>query len=353
MTSATPQSKAVLYSFPGSVWASVPRLCLVEKGYEAHDVEIKTVNLLLGENFSPAYLRINPKATLPTLVVPLAETMSSEMDTKFRAITSTREVLKFLDQSRSAHILDQRGENATANPAPVLAPATVEGNAIAEKFLEMVHGMEADPNFLLLAAKSPEDVKKQAGAMQGTFVKNRHAALQKYRSEAASSSSSTENPRTQQQSAALIKWYDDKLAEEKPLVDAYIRGDAQAIAGLAAAGQKAWQHVPVVLDAIEAELAGQGAAAGDSAAAAASGSAGGPYLLGGQLSLVDLHVGAWLARILAVAEGMAGGAKGIDALKQILAQESGNKGVGARTEAYWKALMGRPSFQEVYKDGLH
>lgn len=173
MTSATPQSKAVLYSFPGSVWASVPRLCLVEKGYEAHDVEIKTVNLLLGENFSPAYLRINPKATLPTLVVPLAETMSSEMDTKFRAITSTREVLKFLDQSRSAHILDQRGENATANPAPVLAPATVEGNAIAEKFLEMVHGMEADPNFLLLAAKSPEDVKKQAGAMQGTFVKNR------------------------------------------------------------------------------------------------------------------------------------------------------------------------------------
>lgn len=170
---STSQPKAILYTFSGSVWASVPSLALVEKGYHPQDVETKVVNLLLGENFSPAYLRINPKATLPTLVVPLAETMTSEVDTKFRALTNTKEVLRFLDQSRSAHILDQRGENATANPAPVLAPATVEGNAIAEKFIEMVHAKEADPNFLLLAAKSVEDIKKQQGGMQGMFVKNR------------------------------------------------------------------------------------------------------------------------------------------------------------------------------------
>lgn len=84
----------------------------------------------------------------------------------------------------------------------------------------------------------------------------------------------------------------------------------------------------------------------------ATSTSGGPYLLGGQLSLVDLHVGAWLARILAVSEGLAGnGAKGLEALQSMVAQDGGN--VGPRVKAYWEALMGRPSFQEVYKDGLH
>lgn len=165
--------KAQLYSFEPSIWASVPRLTLIEKGYHADDVEIKTVDLAKGENFSPAYLRINSKGTLPSLVVPLADTLSGEVDTKYRAIIGTHEVIKFLDQSRSAQILDARGENGKANPAPVLGPATVEASAIADRLIELVHSQKADPNFLLLTARNREELEKQKSGFQGVFVKNR------------------------------------------------------------------------------------------------------------------------------------------------------------------------------------
>lgn len=47
---------------------------------------------------SPTYLRVNSAGTVPTLVVPLAETTSAEVDTKFRAITSSVQVLEFLGE---------------------------------------------------------------------------------------------------------------------------------------------------------------------------------------------------------------------------------------------------------------
>lgn len=47
-------------------------------------------------NFSPSYLRLNSKGTVPTLVVPLANTTSSEVDTKYKAICDTKGILEFL-----------------------------------------------------------------------------------------------------------------------------------------------------------------------------------------------------------------------------------------------------------------
>lgn len=171
-TQATPKTK--LYSFDGSVWASVPLLALIEKGYGPDDVDIKTVDLIKGENFSPTYLRINPKATLPSLVVPIADTISKEVDTKYRALTTTQEVIKFLDSSRSAQTLDARGESGSANAAPVLAPATVEANAIADAIVMLLHSNESDPNFLLLTARTKEELEKQRQGLQGAFIKNRY-----------------------------------------------------------------------------------------------------------------------------------------------------------------------------------
>ena len=98
MASSNEAPKATLYSFPLSLWATAPRIALIEKGYTPTDVEIKTVDLLKAENYAPQYLRINPNGTIPTLVVPLSETTSPEVATKFRALTDTISILEFLGE---------------------------------------------------------------------------------------------------------------------------------------------------------------------------------------------------------------------------------------------------------------
>lgn len=68
----------------------------MEKGYSDSDYEIRQVNLLEGENFAPTYLRVNSRGTVPTLVVPIADTTGQEVDTKYRALNDSIEIADFL-----------------------------------------------------------------------------------------------------------------------------------------------------------------------------------------------------------------------------------------------------------------
>lgn len=52
---------AVLYTFEGSVWASVPTLLLSEKKLGPEHCQVRSVDLFSGANFSPSYLKISPK----------------------------------------------------------------------------------------------------------------------------------------------------------------------------------------------------------------------------------------------------------------------------------------------------
>lgn len=131
---------------------------MVEKGYSPEDYEVRQVNLLEGENFAPTYLRVNSKGTVPTLVVPVADTTGQEVDTKFRALNNSIEITNFLgefsiaqpinkvqditkadstldaDTSRSQSLLDIKGED-NGKPAPVLSPATIEGKAVSDALI--------------------------------------------------------------------------------------------------------------------------------------------------------------------------------------------------------------------------
>lgn len=342
-SSQTPaQPRAQLYSFPGSVWASVPRIALVEKGYASNDVEIKTVDLFQGENFSPTYLRLNPSGTVPTLVVPFLETISDEVQTKYRALTKTEEIVDFLDKSRSASILQAKGHDTQASPAPVLSPATIDDKATSDRYIQLVHSKEADPNSLLLGARTSQELSKQKTGMQGSFCKNRFDALHKFRSEAQTSVSSTENPRTQQQKTALINWYDEKLSALSLLNDAYLHDNSAAVTSLTQATIAQWLAVSQVIATLETALE----------------TSKGPFLLGGQISICDLHVGAWLARVLAIAKGLYNGETGeLDSLEKAIQWEGlgtqSKLSVGPLLRGYWKVLSERPSFQEVYGDGVH
>ncbi|KIJ68253.1 hypothetical protein HYDPIDRAFT_124532 [Hydnomerulius pinastri MD-312] len=139
-------SKPILYTFGPSVWATVPELAIRELGYAPDDIERKVVNLAQGENFSPAFLRINPKGTLPTL----------EADGK--AYTSTAEVTSYLVEHAHKRV----------------TPGT--------SFIAKIHEDRYDPNFPLLLARSEEEIQAKASSFAKDFVQGRQDALGRYSS---------------------------------------------------------------------------------------------------------------------------------------------------------------------------
>lgn len=54
-----------LYQFGNSVCAQKVRITLFEKGLER---EPREVNLFKSEQYSPEYLKLNPKGVVPTLI---------------------------------------------------------------------------------------------------------------------------------------------------------------------------------------------------------------------------------------------------------------------------------------------
>ncbi|CDS00306.1 uncharacterized protein SPSC_00789 [Sporisorium scitamineum] len=331
--------KATLYTFDGSVWASAPRLALVEKGYSASDVDLKIVNLVKAENFDPSYLRINSKGTVPTLVVPLFETTSAEVATKFRAINDTKAILEFLDKSRTQNTLPADSDAATA-PAPILAPATIEGKAVSDEIIALVHDASVDPNFLLLGARNEAEFDQGKSGLPGTFVTNRYNALVQHQKSLSEGSATvafdgSANPKSSAIHENLKKWYADKLESQSLLTKAYVQNDTQAIQQLIQMTNATWKAVGETLATLEAKVQG-------------------PFALGDQLSLADLHVVPWLARIAAIAGGLQqhqGEAGPLDQVDGVLAGVDGK--VGDKIRALWTAFSERPSFKTVYGDGLH
>ncbi|SPO32777.1 uncharacterized protein UTRI_05718_B [Ustilago trichophora] len=326
--------KATLYTFDGSVWASSPRLALVEKGYSSTDVDMKIVDLVKAENFDPSYLRINSKGTVPTLVVPLLETTSSEVDTKFRAITDTKAILEFLDKSRSQNTLSADDSNAA--PAPILAPATIQGKALSDEIIALVHAAEVDPNFLLLGARNHAELEHAKKGLPGTFVANRNKALLEHQ-KALNGSSTTAfdgsaNPKSSAVQENLKKWYTDKIDSQSLLTRAYVSGDAEAVQQLVQLTNATWKNVAETLVKLETKVQG-------------------PFALGDQISLADLHVIPWLARIAAIASGLA---KSDDPIKSLDAVLEGFGGkVGEKVKGLWTTFGERESFKAVYGEALH
>ncbi|TFY62911.1 hypothetical protein EVJ58_g3551 [Rhodofomes roseus] len=89
-----PVPKAALYYFPTSVWCAPPLLALEEKGYGADELDLKLVDISKGENYAPSYLRLNPQATVPTLVVPLQKTLAADMESRYKAIQDSKVTLR-------------------------------------------------------------------------------------------------------------------------------------------------------------------------------------------------------------------------------------------------------------------
>ncbi|KAL0249931.1 hypothetical protein I308_103234 [Cryptococcus tetragattii IND107] len=272
--------KAVLYSWPSSVWSTVPRLCLYEKGYSEDEYIVKYVDINKGENFSPSYLKININGTVPTLIVPTLETIGAGVNTKYRSLRDTVSICAFLDQARSSHTANTSSDK----PAPTLAPATIDGKALSDSVIELVHHPAVDPNFLSLSAVDNEDLGRKSRSGPGKSLADRRNALQNYLAEARKGASETSKC-----GSCTTTWT---------------------------------ERLPEVCAKLE-EMMEE------------------PYFLGDQISLADLHVISWLARLVSIADGSLT-KDGLNAL-----EAKTGKPLGDKLRNFWNLWTERESFQKV------
>ncbi|EPT04259.1 hypothetical protein FOMPIDRAFT_1021944 [Fomitopsis schrenkii] len=269
---------AVLYVFGLSVWSAVPELAVEDLEYPEGAVEQKVVNLVEGENFTPEFLQINPKGTLPALQVD------------GQAFTDTQSVTHWLVKN---------------------APKKV---AAGTSFIGKLHEDKYDPNFPLLLVRNEDELKAAAGGFPKTFVQNRQNALEKH--------SKTEK------AAQFKQFYEEKITGnggvlaiyngEAPPDDFYKQSEAH------------WNTISdFILNELPTLLPESG------------------FLGGATPGEDDFHLGAWLARLVHVAGGK-NEKEGYKALEKETKQP-----IPPKIVAYWAAWTERPSWNKVYKDGLH
>ncbi|KAF8328091.1 uncharacterized protein EI90DRAFT_2926466 [Cantharellus anzutake] len=344
--------KAILYSYPPSIWASAGKPNEREKGFGKDEITIKTVDLLMGENFDPAYLRINPNGTVPTLVVPLEKTLSApDVEVRYKALTETKTIIEFLDRSRTVISKTKTTSNA---PAPALAPVSVGLSHLNNEIIALLHSPTADPGFLrlasatlpfsspseLAAASSPEVILTKA------LLANKVQALKTHLHGLISPNPSDSPVPISPSSQKTVDFLKQKQASISPthdifhnFPDAPTTWDASEAAAAVAASQKFFQttraawatHLPSILDELNSKIIG-------------------PLALGDQISLADLHLMAWLARAVS-ASGGSNDKEGNDAISK--GEEAKEWKVGEKLVQYWETILERKSFQVVYKDGLH
>jgi len=207
-------TKATLYTFGGSIWGAAAELAVASLGYTDDEVELKSCNLVNGENFEESFLKLNPNATLPTLVVSPSVTYGSTYD-----------VVNYLVSKKPG----------------------VAGKVSDTKIIEVIHDENVDPNKAFLVARSEADLKEHSAGFPGTFVRSRQAKL-----ESLLKVSSPENK----------AFYERKIAENGFLVTVY-DGKGDHIAFFAEANAH-WQRIAnLITDELPKYLPDSGFIGGD------------------------------------------------------------------------------------------
>jgi len=375
---AGPVPKAALYANHIEIWSSAVSLTLEEKGYSSDELDRREVNLMTGENFDPAYLKINPSGEVPTLVVPLDRYIGSDIETKYRPLHDVSKILEFLDKSRAAF---SKTHTTSQTPAPTLAPATIDALSKADVIIKLVHSEALDPEFLYLSARTHEELVHKAKGEQHTYLKNRFAALKKAFSPTSTSAQEALPPALGVRAKAA-------LAIKENVYEGYLKVYEAAATGSAAApetdaflalSKKAWEvDVKAALELIETEIKishiaggeerGPGAnpsttsnvgatattthSSGANAAAPSSNDSEtkpGAFILGEHLCLADLHLFPWLARVVS----LSGGDLTPAGLDKVSGQLGEGGTVGERVKQFWGAMLQRPSVLKVYEKGVH
>ncbi|KAI5121249.1 hypothetical protein M0805_002295 [Coniferiporia weirii] len=350
--------KAVLYYSRDSAWSSAALLALAEKGYDDGEIELKVVDIGRAENMTMSFLRINPKGTVPTLVVPLERTLAPNDDHRYKAVTDTKAVVEFLDKSRSAI---SRTHTISSAPAPALAPATIALSSTASTIIDLLHSEDADPDTLFYYNYVSDTVLSRTASTLLPFLTGRRDALGLFLA-------NNETAEIQASEKTRKLWESRKAQMDNLLaVYSWIDTDDSALTAeqktkrdeFRTVSRELWAvRFRKVLIALDKEMSG-------------------PFALGDQISVVDLHLGPWLARVASLCGGLP-----FDDGDSIIAKIQTRVGndfvlpknfqtfvsseVGAdpsleitpgakraKLAAFWDAMKVRPSWIKIYGEKLH
>jgi len=336
---------ASLYYSVDSPWSLAALLTLEEKGYGPDEVVLKSVDTATGHNFSPEYLRLNTNATLPTLVVPLQKTLGPDIESRYKAVTETKKILEFLDKSRSAQ---SHTHTTSLAPAPSLTPATIALSSISSALIDLVQSDKADPD--LLPLYNPQALVVPPTDLISSLT-NRVATLKGYLSDA-----DQEKLRVSEKVKALWR---SKLEAEESLLQVFTAPNEELKSEyLDKAGTRWNVSLKEVLTELNKEIVG-------------------PYALGDQLSLADIHLIVWLARVVKLTGGLPTddgnaivskiesrlGCTFVQDISVVEARRRAGLDPGSappadgrrqsRLAALWDSMKERESWKKVYGAGLH
>ncbi|KAG9016579.1 hypothetical protein FRB90_002947 [Tulasnella sp. 427] len=399
----SPVPKAVLYYHSKDPWSSAVLLALEEKGYGQDELDHKEVDIVNGDNYDLAYLRINNNSGklrlfftdrsktalrtclllkagtgVPTLVVPLDKYLSPEIESKYKALSDVAKILELLDKSRTVL---SKTSTTSHSPAPALAPATIDAQSKSNTIITLVHSTPLDLELLFLAGKTPQEATEMAKGEQGTWLRRRTEKLAAALSHDPTATSPDPNNPAPALTAKARALLEPRLALYKTfsaVYDSPTSGDSST-QDFFTKSKTAWEgDVKAALELIEGTIKVAHVASGEEGTIAAGGrgdedsvrrpsasvpaanasaaeaeshnrEAGHPggLLLGEQISLADLHLFVWLARAVYLSGGDLSPA-GIDKLG-----ERAGTTILAHVRAFWEAMLQRESVKKVYRDGLH
>ncbi|KAL7931884.1 hypothetical protein V8C35DRAFT_308802 [Trichoderma chlorosporum] len=276
-----------VYTFPGSQWAQVAHLALAQKGVPESQYELRNVDLMVGANFDPEYLKINPNGTVPSLTSPSLD----------KPLIESTDALRFIDA------LDG---NSTLIPSDPKVKANVQA------ILDVVHSDDAGTNTILLLARDDGEMKKKKASGYRDFVVNRQTRLEK--EQAADPAHSFYGPKILE-NGAVSKFYVAEISDEhkrfyKTSDDAY-----KAFAG-------AMNKLDTLLVL--------------------------PYAAGNAITEADFHVTAWLAHAMHGAGTDPTQIQDLSVLEKLIQKSVPSFTIGDKTRQWWVSIAATDAFKKVY-----
>lgn len=361
---------------------------------------MKIVDLTHGANYSPSYLRLNPNGMYELLreyitemrdVQQLCQLSLSHLKrhcvrTPKVDIERSRtpryvpilhasclphratfqSVVEFLDKSRSP--LSKTNTTSTA-PAPALTPATIDGTTQSNKIItDILHSETTSPNTLMLMNARDDESLATHAKQTGLMMQGRSNALAELLTQSSKGEISV--------SEKVKKLWSARKAAADGLYAVMSQG-ATATAQLDSVAKAAreeyfasakslWEvELKETLTTLTSEIVGPFALGKNCLRV---------YRLhrltvaeiGDQLSLADLHLAAWLARVCslsgatmadngetALAKLEAHIGNGFTLSKDFVTSATAPRPAQSKLAAFWDVMSIRPSWNSVYADGLH
>lgn len=324
-------------------------LALEEKGYGKDEVALRQVDLSKGENYDVTFLRINPKATVPALVVPMEDSLSEDAENRYKALTDTTSIVQFLDKSRSAI---SRTHTTSSAPAPTLAPATVAFTNISNQVIGLVHSDAADPNHLSFVNAYDDASLRGLAKKVLPAVESRRHALDKYLADAEAG--------VLRVTDKVVKLWQERKAGQDKLYDVLKDADTRTSELSPEAKAKREQFFLGASSSWRVDLR--------EAILSINKAIIGPFVLGDQFSIADVHLAGWLGRVIYLAGATAedDGRTAIEKLEKRIGEEellphevkwNGLEREGGESQsklsAFWDLVKERPSWKKIYGAGLH